>query len=44
MVIVKKLVVETKTDALDCKFVDELEELCQKYVGKDYHFSWKGEE
>lgn len=43
MVIVEKLVVETKTDDEDTKFVDELEELCKKYAGKKYCFKWKGE-
>ena len=43
MVIVEKLVVETKTDDEDTKFVDELEELCKKYAGEKYCFKWKGE-
>jgi len=44
MILIENLRVEVSEEASDERFIDDLEELCKKYAGKEYAFTFRAEE
>lgn len=40
-VIIKKLAIPNIEGDAEEKFVDELQDLCRKYAGKDFYLDWE---
>lgn len=44
MMLIENLRVEVPEEASEERFIDELEELCKKYAGRAYAFTFKAED